>query len=92
MGRAVAPVQTILLLRELAWRSQARLHGGFDANTQRLLNNAIRNTRPNAVARTVLDGEGPLVGEEEHEPKVAHVGTLALGVRDPTCSDPDSIA
>lgn len=42
MGRAAAPVQKRLLIRELAWRAQERVHGGLDAETRRLLDRAIR--------------------------------------------------
>jgi hypothetical protein len=43
MGRARPPVQRRLLVRELAWRTQARSQGGFDADTQRLLTAAMRS-------------------------------------------------
>lgn len=42
MGRAAAPVQKGLLIRELAWRAQERVHGGLDAETRRLLDRVIR--------------------------------------------------
>ena len=42
MGRAAPPVQKRLLIRELAWRAQERVHGGLDAETRRLLDRAIR--------------------------------------------------
>ena len=34
-----------LLVRELAWRLQARAHGGLDAETQRLLRQIVRAAR-----------------------------------------------
>jgi hypothetical protein len=43
MGRATPPVQRRLLIRELAWRSQERQHGGLDPKTRRLLNAAMRS-------------------------------------------------
>jgi DNA invertase Pin-like site-specific DNA recombinase len=45
IGRAPPPVQKRLLIRELAWRIQERIHGGLDAETARLLKSAIRNAR-----------------------------------------------
>lgn len=42
MGRATPPAQKRLLIRELAWRAQERVHGGLDAETSRLLSRAIR--------------------------------------------------
>ncbi len=45
IGRAPPPVQKRLLIRELAWRVQERMHGGLDADTARLLKSAIRNAR-----------------------------------------------
>lgn len=42
MGRAAPPSQKCLLVRELAWRLQARAHGGLDRSTQRLLRHAMR--------------------------------------------------
>jgi len=61
IGRGTPP-QRRLLIREIAWRVQEERHGGFDAQTQRLLHEAIRavssgNTaskpsRPKAKPRT----------------------------------------
>jgi hypothetical protein len=45
IGRSPPPVQKRLLIRELAWRVQERVHGGLDAETARLLKSAIRNAR-----------------------------------------------
>jgi uncharacterized protein (DUF2235 family) len=45
IGRSKPPVQKRLLIRELAWRVQERVHGGLDAETARLLKSAIRNAR-----------------------------------------------
>lgn len=42
MGRAAPPAQKRLLIRELAWRAQERVHGGLDAETRRLLHRAAR--------------------------------------------------
>ncbi len=47
IGRSPPPVQKRLLIRELAWRVQERVHGGLDAETARLLKSAIRNARQN---------------------------------------------
>lgn len=42
MGRAKPPAQKRILMAELAWRFQERVHGGLDAQTARLLNAAVR--------------------------------------------------
>lgn len=42
MRRAAPPAQKRLLIRELAWWAQERVHGGLDAETRRLLDRAIR--------------------------------------------------
>jgi hypothetical protein len=42
MGRASPPAQKRLLIRELAWRAQERVHGGLDVETRRLLSRAVR--------------------------------------------------
>lgn len=55
MGRAAPPVQKRLLIRELAWRAQERVHGGLDAETRRLLDRAIRTATKGGVHS---DGEG----------------------------------
>ncbi len=49
MGRAKMPMQKRLLIRELAWRTQERLHGGLDAETKRLLRDAIRAAEQSAT-------------------------------------------
>lgn len=43
MGRSPPPNQRRVLVRELAWRTQARDGGGFDHRTQRLLSAAMRD-------------------------------------------------
>ncbi|MBX3392738.1 MAG: DUF2924 domain-containing protein [Phycisphaeraceae bacterium] len=50
MGRAAPPSQKRLLIRELAWRAQERLHGGLDAETRRLLDRAIRAATKGGVS------------------------------------------
>lgn len=45
MGRAAPPAQKCLMMRELAWQTQARREGGFDARTQRLLQQAMNAAR-----------------------------------------------
>jgi len=42
MGRSKPPHSRRLLVRELAWRTQERVHGGFDVQTRRLLQAAMR--------------------------------------------------
>lgn len=42
MGRSTPPRQRRLLVRELAWRTQERANGGFDAQTRKLLQSAMR--------------------------------------------------
>lgn len=43
IGRSTAPAQKRLLIRELAWRIQAREQGGPDAATRKLLAAAMRD-------------------------------------------------
>ncbi len=43
MGRSSPPAQRFMLARELAWRTQAKAHGGIDPGTQRLLARAMRD-------------------------------------------------
>jgi hypothetical protein len=43
LGRAKPPSLRRMLIRELAWRVQAREHGGLDARTQKLLKQAMRD-------------------------------------------------
>lgn len=50
MGRAAPPAQKRLLIRELAWRAQERVHGGLDAETRRLLDRAIRAATKSGVS------------------------------------------
>ena len=45
LGRTVPPTQKWLLLRELAWRTQAKQNGGYNARTQRLLQKAMTTAR-----------------------------------------------
>lgn len=45
IGRTSPPTQKRLLIRELAWRVQERVHGGLDTQTARLLKSAIRRAR-----------------------------------------------
>ena len=54
MGRATPPSQKRLLIRELAWRAQERVHGGLDAETRRLLDRATRMATKDGVPS---DGE-----------------------------------
>ncbi|MDX2119257.1 MAG: DUF2924 domain-containing protein [Planctomycetota bacterium] len=42
IGKAAPPMQKRLLIRELAWRVQERVHGGLDIETQRLIKAAMR--------------------------------------------------
>ncbi len=58
MGRATPPSQKRLLIRELAWRAQERVHGGLDSETRRLLDRAIR---------TATKGGVPSDGEDREE-------------------------
>jgi len=48
IGRGTPP-QRRLLIREIAWRVQEQRHGGFDAQTHRLLNEVIRAVSPGSV-------------------------------------------
>jgi len=57
MGRAAPPSQKRLLIRELAWRAQERVHGGLDAETRRLLDRAVRAATKGDVPS---DGEVPV--------------------------------
>ncbi len=51
LGRSEAPAQKRVVLRELAWRVQARHLGGLDARTRRLLGQAVRNSQRAGVNR-----------------------------------------
>ncbi len=42
IGKSTPPVQKRLLIRELAWRVQERVHGGLDIETLRLVKAAMR--------------------------------------------------
>lgn len=50
MGKDPCPGPRRVIVRELAWRHQERLHGGLDAHTRRLLDAAIREARKRRVA------------------------------------------
>ena len=50
MGRSPPPPQRKVLVRELAWRHQERIHGGLDAETARLLNAAVRAAQERRAA------------------------------------------
>lgn len=56
MGRAAAPAAKRLLIRELAWRTQERRHGGLDAQIRRQLHRAIR-AASKSVVRSLDDGD-----------------------------------
>jgi len=49
--RIAPPQQKCVLIRELAWRLQERVHGGFDAETKRLLKLAMRAATGGVQAR-----------------------------------------
>ncbi len=56
------PSQKRILVRELAWRVQERIHGGFDHETRRLLQSAMRDGLASIKDRGVrspADGETP---------------------------------
>lgn len=66
MGRIAPPAQRRLLIRELAWRTQGREHGGLDAKTRRLLNAAMRN-----AAKSEVQGAGDQTAPSLEAPKRA---------------------
>jgi hypothetical protein len=70
MCRAEPPSQKCLLIRELAWRVQARTKGGLDAQTRRLLAAAVRE----AMKCRPLDREG---ASEPTAPHVEAAGSAA---------------
>lgn len=71
MGRAEPPSQKCLLIRELAWRVQARTQGGLDAQTRRLLAAAVREAMKR---RRPADREG---GSEPRASEVQAAGLAA---------------
>ncbi len=68
MGRSTAPVQKRLLIRELAWRVQAREHGGLDAQTRKLLATAMRD----ALRRAKPSGRAGAAYGEDTNPEEAN--------------------
>ncbi len=64
MGRAKMPMQKRLLIRELAWRTQERQHGGLDAETRRLLNAVVRAASSTPAPATNIDGVSPSAASE----------------------------
>ena len=82
MGRSRPPVQRYVLARELAWRTQARVHGGIDPATQRLLARAMRDAVRAFSDRRGLAG---LVDDTDREaPKVTPAATSQLDLATPT--------
>lgn len=57
VGRAEPPKQRGLLIRELAWRVQAKAQGGLDRSTQRLLQAAMRDAVREFARRRGVDGQ-----------------------------------
>lgn len=71
LGRAKPPSQRRLLIRELAWRVQAREHGGLDAHTQRLLKQAMRDGLRDLATRRSASRELDFLTERGSEPALA---------------------
>jgi len=71
MGRSTPPRQRRLLVRELAWRTQERAHGGLDAQTRKQLQAAVRLVASTPRTRTSEDGT------DIHTPKRRRKNTLA---------------
>ncbi|MDX2115247.1 MAG: DUF2924 domain-containing protein [Planctomycetota bacterium] len=72
MGRAASPAQKRLLIRELAWRAQERVHGGLDAETRRLLSRAMRAaTADNTLVDATEDANGVQVPTAKRRPRGA---------------------
>lgn len=59
MGRTEPPRQKCLLIRELAWRTQAAIHGGLDRPTQALLRAAMREAAKRARPAQGESSESP---------------------------------
>lgn len=64
MGRATAPEHRRLLIRELAWRTQEREYGGLDAQTRKLLNEAVREAATDKPSR--LTRLAPISSQDAH--------------------------
>jgi hypothetical protein len=76
MGRATPPSQKRLLIRELAWRVQERVHGGLDAETRRLLSRAMRAA---TADDTPVDADGVQVPTAKRRPRGAASTARASG-------------
>ena len=59
MGRSEPPRQKCLLIRELAWRTQAAIHSGLDRQTQALLRTAMREAAKRATPSQGEPSETP---------------------------------
>ncbi len=80
MGRAASPAQKRLLIRELAWRAQERVHGGLDAETRRLLSRAMRAaTADDKPADAAADANGVQVPTAKRRPRGAASTARASG-------------
>lgn len=76
IGRSPPPTQKRLLIRELAWRVQERVHGGLDVETVRLLKYAIRSARQNAqnadASKQPIRSRRPPASSTARGPRVAN--------------------
>ena len=80
MGRATPPAQKRLLIRELAWRAQERVHGGLDAKTRRLLSRAMRAaTADDTPVDAAADANGVQVPTAKRRPRGAASTARASG-------------
>lgn len=68
LGRAKPPSQRRMLIRELAWRIQAREHGGLDAHTTRLLKQAMRDALRHLAARRTALRDPVASGDDVSKP------------------------
>lgn len=80
MGRATPPSQKRLLIRELAWRVQERVHGGLDVETRRLLSRAMRAaTADDKPVDAAADANGVQVPTAKRRPRGAASTARASG-------------
>jgi hypothetical protein len=80
MGKAPPPAQRGLLVRELAWRTQEKVHGGLDPETRRRLDAAVRAavTKRRAAHEQTAQQVGTLESSPVRRPPAPSVSKPAL--------------
>ncbi|MEM6852802.1 MAG: DUF2924 domain-containing protein [Planctomycetota bacterium] len=63
IGGGLPPKVKLLLVRDLAWDTQQTLPGGLDADTQALLNAAVRSAKASADQNQSVDGKRSAQGK-----------------------------